>query len=386
MFCVQCGTENRDTDSYCRSCGAQLKVPGDFVTPEEVAAAGAAAAGAAAAGAAGQPFDARAPQQAYQPNYQQGYQGYQQQPPYQPPQYSAYQPTPVPEGVLGAAWRDITGTVGWLKKVIVLCLLGCVPILNLGVEGYALRWGRGLMFGNREAMPKEVFKKKEILTGFRALLIRIVYDSVFVILGFLAIILLGAIFGLFGPAAAEVVSLLAIFALCIGYAFFYYPIENVAIARLVSVDYLEGGLNVQKIWGAFRRSMGGAIAGSVVPPLAVGIVQAILMSLVTAIIMGVAAASLGDMVNTYGGMYDSYDMNILFMYDDLLDTLTYLGAGFVFLYTLACIVCAMLSVFGMLIRWRAIFHWTARTVPEWKDESDEETIAAMAAEKMAQNE
>lgn len=372
MFCMQCGTENRETDAYCRSCGSALSPAA--ASPEPVAAAPSEPKAAPAYAQGGLQGYAQSGQPGYQP------QSY-AQPGYQPPQnYGTYQPVSVPEGVLGAAWRDITSTAGWLKKVILLCLLGCVPILNFGVEGFALRWSRDLTLGNREPMPKEVFKKKEILTGFRAWILRIAYDFIYLFLSFLAVVLLAALFGVFSAEAAAGISMLAIFLLVLAYAFFYYPVENAAIIRMVTVDYIEGGLNIQKIWQAFRRSMGSAIAGSVVPPLAVGIIQGILLGLLTAIMTAVATSTFGGYYDMY--YYAPYELGYM---SDFANTLTGLGAGFVFLYAVICLVNAMLSVFAMLIRWRALGHWAARTAPEWKDESDEETIASMAADRIAQD-
>ena len=162
MFCAKCGTDNEAEAAFCRMCGAPL---GQTVTVN-----------------ASQP-GAPTAQGAVPPTYGQPQPGVQQ--PY--PQYGGMPPAAQParpqvEGVLGAAWKDITSTPGWIKKVIILCLIGLVPILNFAVIGYALRWARELSFGQRTSMPEEIFRKKEISTGFCGTLVSFALDCVVLIL------------------------------------------------------------------------------------------------------------------------------------------------------------------------------------------------------------
>ena len=324
MFCSSCGAQNNERDAYCRNCGA--------------------------------PLAQSAP--------------YGQQPGGYPGQAAPYPPQPAPEGTVGAAWHDISGTAGWAKKVLLLCLLGCVPILNFGVEGFALRWSRDLALGKREAMPKQVFRKKEILTGFRAWLVRIAYSSAFVIIAAIVLLLLTAFFGLFGYEAAAAMGMLCFVILGIAFALFFVPLENAAIMRMVTVDYLEGALNIGKIWQAYKRSLGSIMGASLLPVIIVGLIQFVVYAVFMAIIMLIAGSA--------PGILDSmselrYSMN----------SLMYGGAGVVFLMFIMEIVMAMLSVFSMLFSWRAVGHWSARNASEWASESDEETFSARAQEREA---
>ena len=302
-----------------------------------------------------QPYGQNQPPIQQIPPANQGYPGY---------AGGAYQQAPAYEGAVSAAWRDITGTPGWPKKLLLLCVLGCIPILNLGVEGYALRWNRELMFGDRMSMPREVFKKKEIITGFRALLIEFVFYSALAIVSTLLGLLAGAIASPFGYTA--IMGMSTFIELVVGlFAFILFsPFVNAAIVRMVTVDYLEGGLNVKKIRTAFRRNMGGAIGASIIPELAVGAVQAILVGIILAIVFALG--------------YQLHPSNILYGYYG------YSGSGAVAAFALVFIVLlvfviAMLSVFAMLLRWRAVGHWAARIAPEWKTETDEEEFASRAA-------
>ena len=315
MYCSACGSFNDERDQYCRSCGAALSGP------------------------VGSP--------------------------------GGYAPPQAVEGTVSAAWRDITTTQGWLKKVLLLCVLGCVPVLNFGIEGFALRWSRDLMMGAREVMPKQVFRKKEILTGFRAWLARLAYTSGYGIVALLATLLVSGFFGLFSYEAAAAMGVLCMVVFGLGYALFLVPLQCAAIMRMTTVDYLEGSLNLGKIFAGYKRSIGGIMASSLLPIIIVGFIQFILYMLFMVIIMAVGAGSPDMMEGFIYGYGYGYALNGLFS----------AGAGVLFLVALLGIIMSMLSVFSMLFCWRAVGHWAARFVPEWAAESDEEAFAAYAGSR-----
>ena len=71
MFCGECGTENKDTSSFCRNCGKALKEPRQAAAPMALTAAQVQPApssyyippvGATAPGAATPPLDTKTPQ------------------------------------------------------------------------------------------------------------------------------------------------------------------------------------------------------------------------------------------------------------------------------------------------------------------------------------
>ena len=347
MFCSHCGAQNNEGNAFCLNCGRPLKKP---AAPSE------------AAGAQAQPAANAPAQPGFQP---------------QTPQ-TAYRQPAAQEGVLGAAWRDITGTQGWFKKILFLCLVGCVPILNFSVSGYALRWSRELSFGKRNPLPREIFRKKEILTGFRAWLAQLSLGFVYCILGLLATLLLSAFFGLFSVQAGATIAALVFIVLSFGMAFFWLPLVNVSIMRMTAVDYLEAALNLPKTFKAFKRAMGGAIGATIVPPLLSGLVTFLLFTLIGGII-GASAASNFSNLNSLYGMYGMTGFSPAKTMTGLLG----IGTSALFLYLLLGIVSSMLGTFAMLITWRAMGHWTARYASEWIKESDEEFVLQMAEDRAA---
>lgn len=320
MYCANCGQSNVEGASFCKKCGSPMVKPGATVVVD-----------------AGRV----------------------------PPLEAA----PKQEGCVGAAWNDIRSTPGWLKKTLLLCLLGVVPVLNFAVEGYVLRWSRELSFGKRTCMPKEIFKKREVSTGFFAWIVRLALGGVFAVVSTMAIWFLAGLVGLVSaPAAAGFYVILA-FACWVFEFFFYAPFTNVSILRMSVVDYLESGFNVGKSWKAFRKNMGSAVGASVLPPIAIGIVEGVVILLGILIVGAILAASA---YGVYSG-YSAHGSNA-FLYGSNPQAVfaSILGAGYgvMFLVSAFIIIVLMLNTFAMMLVARAMGHWVARTTPEWADESD----------------
>ena len=348
MFCPKCGTNNAENSAFCKSFGTPLSVG----TPaKHVSTPSARAATKPAAHATPTAHGARAEAQEWQ------------QP--QPQQRTVARP--VQEGCLAAAWRDITSSPGWIKQILILCLVGCVPILNFAIEGYAIRWGRSLSFGKRDSLPSQIFTKKEISTGFFAILVKIAMFSVLILLGLIAALLLASIFGIIGPgAAAIVIFLVAVIALIAGLVL-VGPFVDASIMRMSVVGYLESAFNFPKTLKAFAKAPGGAIAASLVPPVLVGVVEGLLTLIVG---LFVAVASRAWMSSYYG--YGSYGYGYSYMDPTMLYEQIVQGAFAILLvYLILWIVASMLNTFSSLFAYRAMGHWAARTAPEWASEAEE---------------
>jgi len=357
MFCAKCGTSNADGAAFCKKCGNPLaKAPGATEQPAVQPVA------QPTAQPAVQPVAQAAPaaQMAMgQPPIQQG------QPGAYPPAGAAPMPyVPKPEGVLGAAWKDITSTPGWAKKVLILCLIGLIPILNFAVIGYALRWARELSFGQRAPMPEEIFRKKEISTGFFAELVRFALDSVAVMAALLVALVIGALIGFINPIAGFVVGVIMASLVALAAYIFWEPAVRAAIMRMTVVGYLESGFNIRKVFAAFKRAMGSLIGASLLPDIIVGAIQGLLVSILYGIMLGIIYAGASGM----GGMRYGYSAT------NVATMVAGLGLGFILLATITMIVVSMLSTFAMLFSYRAVGHWAARNALDWADEADDKTV------------
>ena len=323
MFCPRCGTENSEGSAFCKNCGTVL---------------------GAQAGPAGNGYpDAT-----------------RQAPPAQPTRTAQ-------EGCLGAAWKDLTSNPGWIKQVLILCLVGCVPILNFAVEGYAVRWGRELSFGKRQAMPEQIFTKKEISTGFFACLVRLAIFSAALIAGAAVALLLASLLGTFSFVAGMVMIAIVAILVIIAMLVFFGPMADVSVMRMSIVGYLESAFNFPKTLKSFTRAPGGAIAASIVPQLLVGVVQGI-VSLISTLIITVSARAA---ISSYYGGYDYYGYYGSSLDPSMLvEAITHGAFAILLIYFLASLITSMLNTFASLFKYRAIGHWAARNASTWADEAE----------------
>lgn len=380
MYCMHCGTQNTENSKFCAKCGSPLEEAGNAATPqnavegqvaasEEASVAGAAVEGSSVAQPAAEPVAQPAAQQA---------------------SASAYGATPTPapvpapapataqEGVIGAAWNDIKSSPGWLKHVLMLCLIGCVPIMNFAVDGYCIRWGRDLAFGKRSPLPKTIFKKKEISTGFFAYLVAFALSFALTIVVMAISSLLSGIASIPSITFGIIVSGLLTVAAFLFSLLVYGPCINASVMRMSIVGFLESGFNFRKVFDAFKKAPGGLIGASVLPRLIVGFVAVIVIGIIVAIVIGIAVGIGSAAVNGassyypyggygYGGGFRSIDA----LFGLFSGAATILIFFFVAIYILA----SMFNVFATLLTYRAIGHWAARNAPEWANEAEDATTS-----------
>ncbi len=375
MFCMSCGAQNADTAQFCAKCGKPL------AASKPVAAAASAPQPQPQQAASAQP-QPQAQQQYQQPNY-----GRPQQPQQQyAPQAGAYQAPVRVEGCMGAAWHDITSSPNWFKRVLTLCLVAVVPILNFAVDGYCLRWARELSFGKRESLPDRIFRKHEFATGFFAFLISFSLTCAYGIVLVAGICLISGLFAMLNIVLGIVILTILILAAVVFTLLFFMPAVDACVVRMAVTGYLESGFNVKLVWGCFRRSMGSLMAASLLPNIIVGIVKGIIVVILYAIIGAIgyggatsAMSSMGRYMNPmymmYGSGYGSLQSAVSMVSGVVLIV--------VFMLLLIYVVNAMFDMFANLFTYRAVGHWVARTAPEWAQESGEGKLDALVEDTSA---
>ena len=253
------------------------------------------------------------------------------------------------------------------RRVLLLCLVGCVPILNFAISGYCIRWGRELSFGKRAEMPKTIFRKKEISTGFFALLISLGLGFACGLVFMVGFLLLTGFFGSLNPTIGLVVAIILLIAMTIFIAIMLTPLVDACIMRMSVLGYLEAGFNVKTVLKAFRKSPGSLIGASLVPRIIVGVV-AFIVALLIMLLFGLLASLAGAAIsNDPTGFANRVSSNPILVRN--------MTSGGVFLmllgYLLSTIISAMFNVFAELFAARAVGHWVSRNAPEWASESEE---------------
>lgn len=342
MTCPTCGAPTRDGAKFCSSCGSPLpqeSAPEDVqetVVAEQVTET------------VQEPAPERpcAPDAPTAPSPEPPQPQFRPQPPVQPAR----------EGVLGAAWRDITSSPGWVGRTALLALMGVFPVVGFYVNGYLLRWSAELVNGARTALPKGVFDRKAFLTGFLYWVVTFLCGlaaSVLVVLNVIPV--LGAILAWLGF-------------LCVNcYA-------AVAGIRMALSGRFGAAFDLSQIVEVLKRNPGSAFVAVFVPSLVTGLVG-VLVSLMVVAVFG--AASCSALAKSVGYASYGYGYGLSSGSDGALGAL---GVIFGILGPLVGIVVVVLmfcSVFGTIWSLRAFGHFVAENAPEWAVDAD----AADSAEK-----
>lgn len=261
--------------------------------------------------------------------------------PAQPYAAPAQQPQSQPvysEGCVSAALADMRATDGWLKRVLFLGLVGCVPILNFVTYGYALNWAREVPFGGKTAMPSSVVNGKNFEIGFYYFVISLVFGLV----GGLVSGIVGIV-PVLGWIAAIVISLAVSVFVCL------------CSTRMAIMQQLGEGFKLRCAWNALKRnwtSLAGAVIG---PVLVVSIVAGIILS-IGAVVLAVSIALPVSLAS--GGASGG-----------VLAALGTLGVFGVLAYLLIILVCVGLEAIAYVVAFRAVGHWVGRYAPEWTTEA-----------------
>lgn len=348
MLCPQCGTENREDSAYCRHCGTRIAMAADAAQAD---ASGAAANAGGYANAseprrnpgAQDPFGQQPPQSANPYTGPQGDERFAGQAgqPYRQPPVSA-------GGCIGAAWRDVTSSEGWMGKACLLGIVNAVPILNWVVMGYILRWARQLSGGIHMPMPKGLFVDRAFTTGFFAAVVGALFWVVSWVVGFIV----GWV-PLIGSLAALVLGVLvSLFA-------------DAAIIRMAIVDRLGAAFDFGRIWRAYKRALGSLFCASLVPTIVAALVMMVLI-VVFLMIAGAIIGSSAAVVSLYAphhAIKELAGLPALFIASG--------GIGAVVLMVVLWVLCAMVLAVAQLVSYRAVGHWAARVSPDWGAEAPE---------------
>lgn len=259
----------------------------------------------------------------------------------QVPQPAATQPKPVyAKGCVTAAWEDIKATPSWLKKMLFLGLLCCVPILNFVVYGYALNWSREVPFGGRTAMPRQVVTGRNFEVGFYYFVISLAF-SIPVVIVSLPIS--------FVPVLGSIVT--------VALSFGVELIVVLCAVRMALSNQLVEGFKLPAVWEALKANWAGLLFIAIVPSLAAGAVMLALMAiwvgLCAALIIPVVAVGAAGSAATVAALGAAAPL------------IAFLGA----LFLAALYACMVVSAFVLVLTFRAVAHYVGRYAPEWADQA-----------------
>ncbi len=248
------------------------------------------------------------------------------------------QPTTV-KGCFMSAWDDVRNSKGWLGKSFLLGLISLVPILHFVVPGYAMRWGRKAVSGNRESMPKEIFADSSWATGAKFWVLSLVFALVLlfatVILGFIPII------GLLAALALSVFADMFLSACGI---------------RIALSGRLGSGFEFSPVWRSYKKGLGSLFCASILPGWLIGAITFVIEMIVYLVICMILGLSIASVMSNSG--YYSSSRAI----DAMLGPSIAVGV----ILTIALIYIALVGAsLAELITWRAMGYWVARNASDW---------------------
>ena len=340
MFCSQCGAPMGDNDKFCGVCGAPN-------------------AGAAGPAPQGQPQ----PQQ-FVP---------------QPPVANA------PKGCVAQAFQDMTKTPGVLQRVcqiaflpalicVVSVLVLFIPVIGgiaaaIGFlaaciasvcgSGFGIEWGRDLSLKVDDGMDRPLMRSTSFGLGVFSSVISVVLEVIAAIpvIGVVLSLAEGAVIGaagsysyygsyaleaaLFGSLGLLVLALIASAILGV----FFKMFADIAVMHFAVTGRVESAFSLDKVWAAFKHNKTKLFCASFLPEFLTGLVSNAITWILTAVFGAIAG------IGAYGYYYRPTGIEAI---------VTAGGVTLVLFLVLIAFVTVFLTVFGKMLKHRAVGYWAAR--------------------------
>ena len=352
MFCSQCGAPMGDNDKFCGACGAPN-------------------AGAAGSTPQGQP-------QPVTP---------------QPPVAN------VPKGCTAQAFEDMTKTPGVLQRVcqiaflpalicVVSVLVLFIPVIGgiaaaIGFlaayvasvcgSGFGIEWGRDLSLKIDDGMDRPLMRSTSFGLGVFSSVISVVLEVIAaipvigVVLSLVESVVIGAAgsysyYGsyaleaaLFGSLGLLVLAMIATAVLGV----FFKMFADIAVMHFAVTGRVESAFSLDKVWAAFKNNKTKLFCASLLPEFLTGLVANVVTWILTAIFGAIASV----------GMYSYY-----YRPTGIEAIVAGGGITLVLFLVLIAFVTVFLTVFGKMLKYRAVGYWVARYASQWADEDKDDVL------------
>ena len=235
------------------------------------------------------------------------------------------------DGYISRAWRDVSQSPGWAAKSLLLALIMLVPILDFVAFGYILRWGRTAAYRDGDDLPPVAITGDYFKLGFFAALISLCWSVAFALVGSI-------------PLIGVLMVVVAIFAA---------PAISLCVFRTNLLNSLPAAFDLKKVWGAYKRDVGGLMAIEWLPALiCVGICLVIGLAFTLILGVGALAGAAAYSVGFGDAFFATFGM----------------GLGLLIMIACAFIINIVGAAVQMVI-FRAFGYWIRDHADEWLDEA-----------------
>lgn len=305
----------------------------------------------------------------------------------------------VPKGCVAQAFEDMTKTPGVLQRVcqiaflpalicVVSVLVLFIPVIGgiaaaIGFlaacvasacgSGFGIEWGRDLSLKIDDGMDRPLMRSASfglgVFSGVISSVLKVIaaIPVIGVVLSVIEGVALGAAgsysyYGsyaletaLFGSLGLLVLALVASAVLGV----FFKMFADIAVMHFAVTGRVESAFSLDKVWAAFKNNKTKLFCASFIPEFLTGLIANVITWILTAVFGAIASV----------GMYSYY-------YRPTVIEAIVSGGGVTLVPFLVLIafVTVFLTVFGSMLKHRAVGYWVARYASEWADEDKDDVL------------
>lgn len=305
----------------------------------------------------------------------------------------------VPKGCVAQAFEDMTKTPGVLQRVcqiaflpalicVVSVLVLFIPVIGgiaaaIGFlaacvasacgSGFGIEWGRDLSLKIDDGMDRPLMRSTSfglgVFSGVISSVLKVIaaIPVIGVVLSVIEGVALGAAgsysyYGsyaletaLFGSLGLLVLALVASAVLGV----FFKMFADIAVMHFAVTGRVESAFSLDKVWAAFKNNKTKLFCASFIPEFLTGLIANVITWILTAVFGAIASV----------GMYSYY-------YRPTVIEAIVSGGGVTLVPFLVLIafVTVFLTVFGSMLKHRAVGYWVARYASEWADEDKDDVL------------
>lgn len=305
----------------------------------------------------------------------------------------------VPKGCVAQAFEDMTKTPGVLQRVcqiaflpalicVVSVLVLFIPVIGgiaaaIGFlaacvasacgSGFGIEWGRDLSLKIDDGMDRPLMRSTSfglgVFSGVISSVLKVIaaIPVIGVVLSVIEGVALGAAgsysyYGsyaleaaLFGSLGLLVLALIASAVLGV----FFKMFADIAVMHFAVTGRVESAFSLDKVWAAFKNNKTKLFCASFIPEFLTGLIANVITWILTFVFGAIASV----------GMYSYY-------YRPTVIEAIVSGGGVTLVPFLVLIafVTVFLTVFGSMLKHRAVGYWVARYASEWADEDKDDVL------------
>ena len=313
----------------------------------------------------------------------------------------------VPKGCTAQAFEDMTKTPGVLQRVcqiaflpalicVVSVLVLFIPVIGgiaaaIGFlaayvasvcgSGFGIEWGRDLSLKIDDGMDRPLMRSTSFGLGVFSSVISVVLEVIAaipvigVVLSLVESVVIGAAgsysyYGsyaleaaLFGSLGLLVLAMIATAVLGV----FFKMFADIAVMHFAVTGRGESAFSLDKVWAAFKNNKTKLFCASWLPEFLTGLVANVVTWILTAVFGAIASV----------GMYSYYYRPTYSYYYRPTGIEAIVAGGgitLVLFLVLIAFVTVFLTVFGKMLKYRAVGYWVARYASEWADEDKDDVL------------